>query len=399
VGGEAVILDPDLAVLAVTAGGEEVAMRARTHLESKRRLTDPAAPGSALLEPAGRWTGWLLIRPVAAGGDRLGHLCVSLDHPPENLDPVIVEQAAIVCALELTKQRAVLEAHTRVRSDFIWDFLDGNVSDDAEAMVRARYLGYAFPLRLRVALISVDGFTAWVRQSGADADSVHRRWSSIVRAVERLAVDHSPARPLAARRGSVIALVVPCATSREGDQEAAAAAAVVAARRLLEAVIGGLQDAHPDLRFAAGVSACCPLSGDLRQAGSQAASALASLSVMAPGKSVALFDDLGVVRFLLAPGDRQELSAFAHAVLGPVLDYDARHSAELVDTVDAYLATDCSLARAAERLSVHPKTVRYRLDRAEALSGRDFSRQQDRFDAQLAITIIRAVSLGTPPGD
>jgi DNA-binding PucR family transcriptional regulator len=86
-------------------------------------------------------------------------------------------------------------------------------------------------------------------------------------------------------------------------------------------------------------------------------------------------------------------------VLGPVLDYDARHSAELVDTVDAYLATDCSLARAAERLGVHRKTVRYRLDRAEALSGRDFSRQQDRFDAQLAITIIRAVSLGTPPGD
>lgn len=398
VGGEAVILDPDLAVLAMTADGEDVAVRARNHLERERRLADSAARDSALVEPAGKWKDWLLVRPVVAGGDRLGHLCVSLDHAPENLDPIIVEQAAIVCALELTKQRAVLEAHTRVRSDFIWDLLDGNVSDDAEAMVRARYLGFAFPLRLRVALISVDGFTAWVRQSGADADSVHRRWDAIVRAVERVAGGHCPARPLAARRGSVVALVVPCATPREADQ-GSAAGEVVAARTLAEAVIGGLRDAHPDLRFAVGVSACCALAGDLRQAGSQAASALASVSMMAAGQPVALFDDLGVVRFLLAPGDRNELSAFAYAVLGSVVDYDARHSSELVDTVDAYLTADCSLVRAAERLGIHPKTVRYRLDRAEELAGRDFSRQQDRFDAQLAVTIIRALSLGTPPGD
>lgn len=61
--------------------------------------------------------------------------------------------------------------------------------------------------------------------------------------------------------------------------------------------------------------------------------------------------------------------------------------------MEAYLAEDCSLQRAAARLHVHPKTVQYRLGRVEALTGRDLSSQHDRFEAQLAITIIRALSL------
>jgi DNA-binding PucR family transcriptional regulator len=80
-------------------------------------------------------------------------------------------------------------------------------------------------------------------------------------------------------------------------------------------------------------------------------------------------------------------------VLGAVIDYDLEHSAGLVDTVEAYLAEDCSLQRTAERLRVHRKTVRYRLDRVEKLTQRDLSSQQVRFEAQLAVTIIRALSL------
>ena len=43
---------------------------------------------------------------------------------------------------------------------------------------------------------------------------------------------------------------------------------------------------------------------------------------------------------------------------------------------------------------MHPKTVRYRLRRVEELTRRDLSAERDRFDAQLAITILRALALG-----
>ena len=84
---------------------------------------------------------------------------------------------------------------------------------------------------------------------------------------------------------------------------------------------------------------------------------------------------------------------FARRILGPLIDYDEAHGAELVRTVEVYLANDCNLQRAAEQIFVHPKTVRYRLDRVEALSGISLATQQDRFDAHLAVTIIRALAL------
>jgi DNA-binding PucR family transcriptional regulator len=128
----------------------------------------------------------------------------------------------------------------------------------------------------------------------------------------------------------------------------------------------------------------------------QAQHALSAIPVVAAGGRVAVFDDLGVLRFLLAPADRGELVGFARKTLGPVIDYDRGHNAELVRTVEVYLANDCNLQRTAEHLYVHPKTVRYRLDRVEELGGISLATQQDRFNAQLAITIIRALALSGP---
>jgi DNA-binding PucR family transcriptional regulator len=120
------------------------------------------------------------------------------------------------------------------------------------------------------------------------------------------------------------------------------------------------------------------------------------MPVLGSGTRVVTFDDLGVLRFLLAPGDREGLVAFARSVLGPVMDYDREHHGGLVRTVEVYLQCDCNLQRTGEQLFLHPKTVRYRLDRVEELAGIDFATQRHRFDAELATTIIRALALGEP---
>jgi purine catabolism regulator len=288
-----------------------------------------------------------------------------------------------VCALELTKERAVSEAQTRVRSDFLWDLLEGSISDDAEALVRARHLGYGLPPKLRIMLLPVQGLDEWTGRGGA-ADTMDRRRESLVRASERLATAAGTSQAFAARRGSLIALVV---AGSESSSEA---------KRLAEAVIGGLSEANPDLDFSAGLSSCVALAANLKPAYLQAQHALSAIPVVAAEQRVAVFDDLGVLRFLLAPADRGALVGFARKVLGPLVDYDRSHGAELVRTVEVYLASDCNLQRTAEHLYVHPKTVRYRLDRAEALSGISLATQQDRFDAHLAVTIIRALALDGP---
>jgi len=160
-GGKAAVLGPGRELLAASPDAELLADRARRHHRREGDGPRRAAQRSSTTPPDASFDHWLLARDVVAGGERLAELCVGLPRPPKRLDTLILEQAAIVCALELTKQRAVLEARVRVRSDFLWDLLDGNIGDDAEALVRASHLGYNLPRQLRVMLITVRGLDEW----------------------------------------------------------------------------------------------------------------------------------------------------------------------------------------------------------------------------------------------
>ena len=88
---------------------------------------------------------------------------------------------------------------------------------------------------------------------------------------------------------------------------------------------------------------------------------------------------------LLASIPGPVLHSFREHLLGPLTAYDARHNAELMPTLTAFLACDGSWSACASRMYVHVNTVRYRISRIEALTGRDLSALADRVDFFLAL--------------
>lgn len=88
---------------------------------------------------------------------------------------------------------------------------------------------------------------------------------------------------------------------------------------------------------------------------------------------------------LLATVPDEVRRAFAAAMLDPVLAYDARNDAGLLETLEAFLDCSGSWSRAAERLHLHVNTVRYRIGRVEELTCRDLGVLADRVDVFLAL--------------
>jgi DNA-binding PucR family transcriptional regulator len=88
---------------------------------------------------------------------------------------------------------------------------------------------------------------------------------------------------------------------------------------------------------------------------------------------------------LLASVPGPVLHSFRERLLGPLAEYDARHNAELLPTLKAFLGCDGSWSVCAARMYVHVNTVRYRIGRIEALTGRDLSALPDRVDFFLAL--------------
>jgi PucR family transcriptional regulator, purine catabolism regulatory protein len=74
-------------------------------------------------------------------------------------------------------------------------------------------------------------------------------------------------------------------------------------------------------------------------------------------------------------------------ILGPAIEYDQAHRAELVRSVEVWLAQDRSTSRAARALHLHPNTLAYRLRRFAQLTGQDLTSIRDLVDVWLALRV------------
>ncbi|TQF06194.1 PucR family transcriptional regulator [Kitasatospora acidiphila] len=133
-----------------------------------------------------------------------------------------------------------------------------------------------------------------------------------------------------------------------------------------------------DARASVGIGGCYRGVDGLRWSWFEAQAALAK------GPGIHGGDPLDLPRLLLAHPDLP-LKQLGAEVLRPLTEFDDDRHGDLVLTLRAYLAADCSVQAVADQLYVHRNTVRYWLDQIERLTGRSLQSLQDRFHLWLAL--------------
>ena len=91
------------------------------------------------------------------------------------------------------------------------------------------------------------------------------------------------------------------------------------------------------------------------------------------------------VSLLLSLGTPDAVRGFADAVLAPLDHLDPRDRLELLRTLEQWLRANGAWDPAAHRLSLHRNTVRNRIDRIAALTGRRLDDGDDRMELWLAL--------------
>ncbi|MFH8366749.1 PucR family transcriptional regulator [Streptomyces sp. NPDC018031] len=206
--------------------------------------------------------------------------------------------------------------------------------------------------------------------------------------LEELLVDPEGAGPDPSDRIAVahtgdeaVALVaLPAATDDERADAALHADRLLAAVR--EPLARGLDG---DGRLTLGVSATVHSAEGLRGALEEARHAR-RVAAARPGRVCAAGHQELASHVLLLPFVPDDVRrAFTARLLDPLRDYDRRHRAELIPTLEAFLACDGSWTRCATQLHLHVNTLRYRVGRIEQLTGRDLARLEDKLDFFLAL--------------
>lgn len=279
----------------------------------------------------------LVLCPVVAGDAYFGCLVVSGAGAAADAEVRLLERGALGIALALVQERAVAEAAARTQGELLAALVEGGEPE----VLAQRAAAVRVDLRRPHQLVLVE----------PTAPSARPVASETVRRAGGLVVD----------RGSRILLLVP-----EGTDLAPLAA-------------HGTAGASPAVTGAAA----------LPDALVAARRCLQALLALGRRNLVAGAEQLGVYRFLLAPGGTDEAAQFVQRAVGPLLEHDETRGTDLARTLEEYLASGRQHTSTAERLHIHPNTLYQRLSRIGAVLGEDWREPDTALDLLVALRLHR----------
>lgn len=312
---------------------------------------------------------WLLAVEADAG-----------DWPEERLD--LLQGVTQLISVERDRRDAARTVRRRLAQEVLELVQTGAAPAEIAARLRVAApvllpgLGAAPHWQVVVARVEWDGADI---EGGAVAQSL----------LEEILVDplstgpeHSDRIAVAHTGDEAIALVPLPAVSTEHDGSEAGILADVLLESVRDPLAAGLDD---DGRVTLGVSAAVHSAEGLRGALEEARHAR-RVAAARPGRVCAAGHQELASHVLLLPFVPDDVRrAFTARLLDPLRDYDRRHRAELIPTLEAFLDCDGSWTRCATRLHLHVNTLRYRVGRIEQLTSRDLSRLEDKLDFFLAL--------------
>jgi len=303
------------------------------------------------------------VVPIDLGGSRWGSLVVAEPMTPER--STLLARASPLVALELQRSGAGLPSRDQAGAELLLDIVHGRYSSTGEVSTRAAGVGFVVPAGQKVVALCVSVSGAAGGQAAVAAART------------------------AGRRVFGTALV--------GPYEDGVLVAAAVSPRDLRATLASFADAvAAELAASSGgrfVVSAGPLVDDL--AGLvRSAPAARETAVLArrltPSAELVLAADFALYQLLASLVDDAALEQFVGDQLGALIDHDARTGAELVRTLDTYLASGLSKSRAAESLGIRRQTLYGRLERISMLlDGLDLANRERRIALDLALVSWR----------
>ncbi|MDO4650030.1 MAG: PucR family transcriptional regulator ligand-binding domain-containing protein [Eubacteriales bacterium] len=99
------------------------------------------------------------------------------------------------------------------------------------------------------------------------------------------------------------------------------------------------------------------------------------------------FDQMGIYRLLYSVEDQDLLHQMSDALLAPLLEYDQKHEADYVKTLDSYLRNDGSIQAVSKELYIHRNTISYRMTKIRSLLECELNTPIEKLPYQLACLI------------
>jgi purine catabolism regulator len=313
-----------------------------------------------------------LVAPITVTEVARGYLSlIGVAGEMDTLDHLVAEQGVRVCALEMSRAKAIREAEKRLKGDLLTVLLQEKLSPRDSQL--------------------------WAQAVGLDLSQAHvglrLTWDSPTppsrRRLETIVNGESSRLGLKAIVNPMGLEIVCFCEIDPGSPRPAAA--IEFGQAVLDQ---GLQE-YPESPIRCGIGSPAQELPAWRESFSHAGQALEMARRFQKDK-VLYFPDLSVYRLLFQFEHNPALIAFQEEILGPLLAHDG--GTELLQTLEVYFEHNGSLAQASEALFIHRNTLSYRLDRICEIAGFDLEKPEARLAVELALHIYRLLGGIRRPG-
>lgn len=304
-----------------------------------------------------------LVTPIVVGGVARGYLSlVGLPNDFDPLDQIVAEQGATVCAVEMSRAKAVREAEKRLKGDLLTALIHENISP-RDARLWAQSMS-----------IDLDAPHAALRFSWDSPEPPSRRRLETL--VNGELATHDIKGSLSLMGNEVVCFC----------QEATQVERPLTALDLARSVIKQGAQEYPNIPIRCGVGSPAVDMSAWRDSFREAGQALVMANRFREDKPL-YFPDISVYRLLMQIEHNPELRKFEHEILSPLLA--AENASELLHTLDTYFEHNGNLSQTADALFVHRNTLLYRMNRIATIAGLDLEDSDTRLALQLALICHR----------
>ncbi|GAB4551657.1 MAG: PucR family transcriptional regulator [Anaerolineae bacterium] len=311
-----------------------------------------------------------MVVPIMTSGVGRGYLSViAVGTPPppfEELDRLVVQHGATICALEMSRQKALSDLEKKLRGDFLNNLMS-NAITEAEAQAEGDRFGHDMNAP-HVAMV-----LAWY----AEKRPSQRRLETLVNTV----IDALNVRQhiLQYQRTDELRLFF----STEGRD------VVAAARTFADKIIEQLRREYgSEAHLAVGIGSVAARIWDWQTSYRDAAHA-AEIARRIRSETPLYVGDLGIYTLLARSEFQEDLRALRDKMIGNLLKYEEKQGADLLQTLEAFFKCHGNYTQTAELLSVHRNTLFYRMNRIQEITGLNLDQPDVRLAVHLSLKIHR----------
>ena len=106
-------------------------------------------------------------------------------------------------------------------------------------------------------------------------------------------------------------------------------------------------------------------------------------------KSVVDCSKLGFFRIFTKLNDKNELMTYIPESLHKLVQYDQKKNTELINTLECFLNNNQSLKKTSQQMYVHYRTISYRMQKIEEISGMEFDNAAEMLAVRNGLIIFR----------